>query len=155
MAFDSLANSGPTPTPARKPETVDYLEEPTMPYVAPKPQAPSLPPASTLESSANELDFDLSGLDMPESSHHDLDLDPGMKDAAGTDNKFDFSGLDLDLGDASGDVELDDVGTKLDLARAYVEMGDKEGAREILNEVIAEGNDKQKSDAKGMLVSLA
>ena len=59
------------------------------------------------------------------------------------------------MGDGSSDGELDDVGTKLDLARAYVEMGDKEGAREILNEVIAEGNDKQKSDAKGMLVSLA
>ena len=40
------------------------------------------------------------------------------------------------------------------LARAYVEMGDKEGAREILNEVLAEGSDKQKADAKGMLSSL-
>jgi pilus assembly protein FimV len=33
-------------------------------------------------------------------------------------------------------------------------MGDKEGAREILNEVLAEGNDNQKADAKGMLSSL-
>jgi pilus assembly protein FimV len=33
-------------------------------------------------------------------------------------------------------------------------MGDKEGAREILNEVLGEGNDKQKADAKGMLGSL-
>jgi FimV-like protein len=41
-------------------------------------------------------------------------------------------------------LELDEVGTKLDLARAYLEMGDKEGAREILNEVLAEGNDSQK-----------
>ena len=152
MAFDTLA--GGAPTPARKSETMDFEGEPTVPYVAPKPEVHSTPPASTLESSANELDFDLSGLDMPEPTHHDLDLDLGLNDH-GPDSKFDFSGLDLDLGDGSSDGELDDVGTKLDLARAYVEMGDKEGAREILNEVIAEGNDKQKSDAKGMLVSLA
>jgi pilus assembly protein FimV len=152
MAFDTLA-AGAT-TPVRKSETMDFEGEPTVPFVAP-PQAHSAPPASTHESSVNELDFDLSGLDMPEPAHPDLDLDLGLNDDNGPDSKFDFSGLDLDLGDASGDVELDDVGTKLDLARAYVEMGDKEGAREILNEVIAEGNDKQKTDAKGMLVSLA
>ena len=79
----------------------------------------------------------------------------GLEDDNGPDSKFDFSGLDLDLGEAGGnDLELDEVGTKLDLARAYVEMGDKEGAREILNEVLAEGSDKQKSDAKDMLSSL-
>jgi pilus assembly protein FimV len=104
----------------------------------------------------NELDFDLSSLDIPEASHDDLDLGLSLDDDNGPDSKFDFSGLDLDLGDAgAGDAELDEVGTKLDLARAYVEMGDKEGAREILNEVIVEGNDKQKADAKGMLSSLA
>ena len=59
----------------------------------------------------------------------------------------------VEVGEGAGAVGLD--GDELDLARAYVEMGDKEGAREILNEVVAEGNDKQKSDAKGMLGSLA
>ena len=142
MAFDTQA----APTAKAEPEVMDF--EPTMPFTPPKVETPA--PAHT-ESSANELDFDLSGLDMPEVSSNDLDLDSSL----GSDNKFDFSGLDLDLGDGSNDVELDDVGTKLDLARAYVEMGDKEGAREILNEVIAEGNDKQKTDAKGILVTLA
>ena len=33
-------------------------------------------------------------------------------------------------------------------------MGDKEGAREILNEVLAEGSERQKSDAKGILAAL-
>ena len=83
-----------------------------------------------------------------------MDLDLGLNDDNGPDSKFDFSGLDLDLGDTP-EGELDEVGTKLDLARAYVEMGDNEGAREILNEVVAEGSDKQKSDAKGMLSALA
>ena len=52
------------------------------------------------------------------------------------------------------DLELDEVGTKLDLARAYVEMGDKEGAREILAEVLAEGSESQKTDPKGLMSSL-
>ena len=46
------------------------------------------------------------------------------------------------------------MSTKLDLASAYEEIGDKEGAREILNEVLSEGNDKQKADAKGLMGSL-
>ncbi|MDH5545942.1 MAG: hypothetical protein OEZ43_10130 [Gammaproteobacteria bacterium] len=45
----------------------------------------------------------------------------------------------------------DEVGTKLDLARAYIEMGDKQGAIELLREVQAEGDDKQRSDAEELL----
>jgi len=146
MAFDTMAASSAKP----KSDVMDFAGEPTVPYIPPKVEAPAAP--AHVESSANELDFDLSGLDMPEPSSNDMGL---SLDSHVEDNKFDFSGLDLDLGDGSNDVELDDVGTKLDLARAYVEMGDKEGAREILNEVIAEGNDKQKTDAKGILVTLA
>ncbi|MFC4261236.1 FimV/HubP family polar landmark protein [Marinobacter lacisalsi] len=60
----------------------------------------------------------------------------------GDDDDFDF---------LSG---TDEVATKLDLARAYVDMGDSEGAREILEEVILEGNDEQKTDAKSLLKKL-
>ncbi len=48
------------------------------------------------------------------------------------------------LGVGGRDEEID---TKLDLAKAYAEMGDAEGAREILDEVLEEGSDKQKSQA--------
>lgn len=47
-----------------------------------------------------------------------------------------------------------EVSTKLDLAKAYVEMGDKEGAREILQEVMQEGDDKQQADAKALLAGI-
>jgi len=47
-----------------------------------------------------------------------------------------------------------EVSTKLDLAKAYVEMGDKEGAREILQEVMQEGDDKQQGDAKALLAGI-
>jgi pilus assembly protein FimV len=107
------------------------------------------------EKEAQDLNFDLPDLDLPTAADDTLKLDLGLEEDSGPDSKFDFSGLDLELGDAeASDLELDEVGTKLDLARAYVEMGDKEGAREILNEVLAEGSDKQKSDAQGMLSSL-
>ncbi|RON08494.1 peptidoglycan-binding protein [Pseudomonas brassicacearum] len=49
----------------------------------------------------------------------------------------------------------DEVATKLDLAQAYIDMGDNEGARDILDEVISEGNDGQKSEAKEMLARMA
>lgn len=48
----------------------------------------------------------------------------------------------------------DETATKLDLAKAYIEMGDKEGAKDILSEVIAEGNDRQKRAARKLLNSL-
>jgi len=47
--------------------------------------------------------------------------------------------------------ETDENATKLDLAKAYIDMGDNEGAKDILNEVISEGNDQQQSEARELL----
>jgi pilus assembly protein FimV len=117
--------------------------------------AAAAPESGYVELDTQGLGFDMTDLDLAATADDELKLDLGLDEDNGPDSKFDFSGLDLDLG-TSGDneLELDEVGTKLDLARAYVEMGDKEGAREILNEVLSEGNDTQKSDAKGMLSAL-
>ena len=67
--------------------------------------------------------------------------------------------LDLDdeaLGDDAFDFadEGDTASTKLDLARAYIDMGDQDGARDILNEVVAEGNAEQQQRAQAMLEEL-
>ncbi|MCE7521766.1 FimV/HubP family polar landmark protein [Alloalcanivorax xenomutans] len=59
--------------------------------------------------------------------------------SADEDDEFDFL------------AETDENATKLDLARAYIEMGDMEGARDILNEVISEGSDSQRDDARQLL----
>jgi pilus assembly protein FimV len=48
-----------------------------------------------------------------------------------------------------------DVQTKFDLAKAYQEMGDKDGAREILAEVIKDGDAQQQAEAKELLDKLA
>jgi pilus assembly protein FimV len=49
------------------------------------------------------------------------------------------------------DGQWHDAATKLDLAKAYQEMGDIEGAREILREVLHEGDEAQKKEAQGLL----
>lgn len=49
----------------------------------------------------------------------------------------------------------DEAATKLDLARAYIEMGDSDGARDILEEVSLEGSDEQKTEAQELLKNLS
>ena len=52
------------------------------------------------------------------------------------------------------DATMTEVGTKLDLARAYIDMGDPDGARSILNEVLDEGEDSQLQEARQLLAEL-
>jgi pilus assembly protein FimV len=51
-------------------------------------------------------------------------------------------------------VSMSEVGTKLDLARAYMDMGDPDGARSILGEVLAEGSPTQRQEAQRLLDSI-
>ncbi len=46
---------------------------------------------------------------------------------------------------------MTEVGTKLDLARAYIDMGDPDGARSILGEVIEEGDGAQRQEAQQLI----
>ena len=79
----------------------------------------------------------------------------------------DFSGISLRLDETTASPATDesadaaakdqrwyDVQTKYDLAKAYFEMGDKEGAREILQEVAQEGDAQQQEAAKSLLAQL-
>jgi pilus assembly protein FimV len=93
-------------------------------------------------------------------SFADLDEDLALTDdpidddsAAATSNSDNLAELDDD--DMSDDLGLfgdsDEVATKLDLARAYIDMGDAEGAKDMLQEVLEEGTDEQKQDANELL----
>lgn len=84
---------------------------------------------------------------------------------AGLTGDLETDGLDIDidledmdaLGDDAFDFDDDDgdtASTKLDLARAYIDMGDQDGARDILNEVVAEGSSEQQQRAQTMLEEL-
>ena len=96
------------------------------------------------------FDFDLSGLEFPGSKSESkaAESKPAAASSAG--------GLDLtDLSlDSAGSEGGEAVGTKLELAKAYLEIGDKDGAREILNEVAKEGSASQKEEAKKLIASL-
>ncbi len=112
-------------------------------------------------------------------SSRDVDFDLGDVDADGshtTPRSTNGSGLDLDVGTATvpdtafastqklpaddlalpdlEPVTMSEVGTKLDLARAYMDMGDPEGARNILEEVLHEGSVAQKQEAQRLMESL-
>jgi len=88
-----------------------------------------------------------SGLDAP------LDLDDAFDAAEETGGLESIAAAELGTSDDASEAG-EDIATKLDLARAYVEIGDDDGARSILAEVVAEGNDSQRGDAKQLLSSL-
>jgi len=113
---------------------------------APAPAAPAEPEPSS------GLDFDLKLDDMPSAQ-------PEEKSAP-----LDLGAISLDLGTPSAATEVaaqgstdpkwQEVATKLDLAKAYEEMGDKNGARELLNEVMKDGDAAQKGQAEQLLAKL-
>ena len=73
---------------------------------------------------------------------------------------FRSSVADIDENDLGDDDDFDflagtdEAATKLDLARAYIEMGDADGARDILEEVALEGSEDQKAEAQDLLKNL-
>ena len=138
-------------------------------------------PAASMESTAgSDFVFDLPEASEPEADladEFDLSLDLDAEPEAdnltsqleGVEAEIDELSRDLDapVPTASAD-SADDMGedfdflsgtdettTKLDLARAYIDMGDAEGARDILDEVITEGSDVQQQEAREMLAKLA
>jgi len=76
------------------------------------------------------------------------DISLGDVIPAPLDNSADMGSDDFMIGD-------DAVGTKLDLARAYLDMGDPDGARSMLEEVLGEGSDMQRNEAKELLQRIA
>jgi pilus assembly protein FimV len=111
---------------------------------------PTSEPAQEGESEATEqeadaMDDDLvplasESLDGKQEQSSALDID---EESLGEDDDFDFL------------AGTDEAATKLDLARAYIEMGDSDGARDILEEVALEGNDEQKAEAQELLKNLS
>jgi len=87
----------------------------------------------------------------------DFDFNIGAPPTAKTEPQaaadVDLGSINLDLGEPA--AAGDEVATKLELAKAYEEMGDKEGARELLTEVAKEGNAEQQAKAQGMLAKLS
>jgi pilus assembly protein FimV len=99
------------------------------------------------------LDLDIPALE---------NLTQGGSQQGGSASALDLSPISLDLEPATVGVEegeasaggagrWQEMATKLDLASAYEEIGDKEGARELLQEVIKGGDSGQQQKARAML----
>ena len=110
--------------------------------------------ALPVEESPLDFDFNLDQEETPAPTE--------AKGAAAPD--LDLSGISLDMSEPDSakaapadfpeDFGSQEVSTKLDLARAYVDMGDAEGARDILQEVLKEGATEQQEEARKLLAEL-
>ena len=121
---------------------------------------PPPPPVDDLD-----LDFDLDVEDEDDDElpdidldDFDLDLDDETENSVAVDTSAAFSesgesSLEAAINEDDLDFlsEDDEVATKLDLARAYMDMGDMDGARDILQEVMEQGSDEQKTEAQSLL----
>ena len=118
--------------------------------------APMGIPEAPTEEGGNNIDFDFD-IGAPQSAAP-APAGPTTQPAAGNGMDFDLSSISLDLpaetAGAGGNGASDDAATKLDLAKAYHEMGDKDGAKELLGEVLKEGSAVQQAEAKQLLASI-
>lgn len=110
------------------------------------------------EDDPGSLDFDL-GMDEDLGDDDDivdgsstLEMEPPGIDAGNDDDDEDDSTVFVPrTSQAEEQSAEDEIATKLDLAKAYVELGDKDSAKTILDEVMAAGNDEQKQQAQDLL----
>lgn len=134
----------------------------------PKAEVPVSAPARSDASDSGGIDFDFNSLllDQPEPAGGAAPLaDTGADfsanfDAASTGGSadeisFEAAPLGDDMTDIGDDARIDETATKLDLAKAYIDMGDADGARSILDEVLAEGTDVQRKQAAELARQIA
>ncbi len=114
---------------------------------------------AALRSDGGDLDLDLGSEKGQAGNGVDLDVGaPAAAEGSYADTQK-LSGGDALVSDDMSlpdlePVTLSEVGTKLDLARAYMDMGDPEGARSILSEVMSEGSMSQKQEARRLMDAL-
>jgi pilus assembly protein FimV len=153
------------PLEVSQPELSAQLEQPRLPEL---PELPELPDLSelvvenigsaedTFEAASAEdgldLDFDFSLDAPPEASASKAPVEEVI-DLGAMNLDFD-AGAGLEQNDSLAFSGDDPVQTKIDLAKAYVDMGDAEGAREILQEAIGEGSPEQQQQANALLDNL-
>ena len=123
--------------------------------------APSFPEPDEPEEDSG-LDFNIEGISLGSDSEQQKTMEQAQETVPDM-PALDLSGITLDMdgattatqaGSSGKDEKWYEVQTKFDLAKAYQEMGDNDGAKEILQEVITEGDSEQKAAAESVLASL-
>ncbi len=106
-----------------------------------------------LDEVADEVDLEAGMEDTGTFAPGDFDNDSEQEDSEQGDSLE--TSIDEDSIEGIEDLmlpdDVDEVTTKLDLAKAFIDMGDAEGAKSSLEEVLVEGNDEQKSEATGIM----
>lgn len=156
------------PAPEAAPPMMDFnLDLPSATSAADTPTTRVDPPPAAEPANTMEFNLDLPAASEPAPAAPAA-APAAPADTGGLDFKIDMGGISLNLDDdkpaaaadaapAAGgakDAHWEDVQQKFDLARAYQEMGDKEGAIEILHEVEREGDAGQKAEAQKLLQTL-
>lgn len=140
------------------------------------PQEPAVDPRSSVDAPLSDFDLSLDDdepakddfaaqLDRVAAQLDQMDETPPTASAPVVDEPFDdpFADAPVSADNLAGPSDEDDfdflsgtdeTATKLDLARAYIDMGDSEGARDILDEVVAEGDDAQQQEARELISRL-
>lgn len=136
------------------------LEELELPKMDAPAAAPSAAPEGALEFNLGDLKLEAPGAPEPAKAKADaVDLSSfdvhadadALAPAADTELKLD---LDADVSLEEAPISGDESATKMDLARAYMDMGDNDMARSLLNEVVQQGNPQQKSEAQELIARL-
>jgi pilus assembly protein FimV len=130
-----------------------------VPPAGPSPQADIAIDTGAPARDNTIIDFNI---EMPTQDPVTLASAPAATPNADTGLEFKLDGLNLSVERepktvdklSEKDANWYDVQTKFDLAKAYQEMGDRDGAKEILQEVIKEGDTEQQAQAKTLMASL-
>jgi pilus assembly protein FimV len=142
----------------------DTIERPTLGRGAPEPEEDLLSSTSILRADAVELaeatreveaglvDLADATSELPTMTSEQPTIEAPTIEATAIDATSVLRQVDFPLDEES--ATMSEVGTKLDLARAYIDMGDPEGARSILDEVLKEGSAVQKQEAERLMASL-
>jgi pilus assembly protein FimV len=167
-ATDSVDTSILTPSPAAAAAEKEQPVVATPDFTLEVPQAGSIsqtdvalePAAPARDSNVIDFHIELPKVEEPVT----VASEPAASSGAEAGLDFKLEGLDLNLESepktlpsvegGEKDGQWYDVQTKFDLAKAYQEMGDRDGAREILREVIKEGDAEQKAQATRLMESL-
>ena len=158
MDFDVTATHDKLEVAGDKAESLPSLEDLVFDVTATHPKMPAAIDATIATPKAVEKQEDS---DMPFTLDFPVDVAP--KVPAPKPAEFDLGDINLNMDDTPSDVgapavdsaQWHEVATKLDLAKAYQEMGDSGGAKEILDEVLKEGDAEQRAAAKEILSQLS
>jgi pilus assembly protein FimV len=141
------------------PSAVDDLDTAEPLSTLDEPARPVVPPVKEEVDLSSDFDLSLPDDDDVESKKFASDLDDVNAELDRLSQTMAKPGLSTGAEDLDDEFDFlagtDEVTTKLDLARAYIEMQDADGARDILDEVVKEGSEAQRTEARKMLSSLA